>query len=119
MLKGCDCAREEQEEEGRKIPANEELQDLSDFFKHFSEFSRIKILTALHYNSELCVCDLVELVGMNQPAVSHQLRILKAGRIVKSRKQGKHVYYSLDDNHVEELIRDGLEHVRGNCGDSY
>lgn len=94
---------------------SDELQGLADFFKHFSELSRMRILAAL-YNRELCVCDLVEVVDMNQPAVSHQLRILKAGKIVKGRKQGKHVYYSLDDDHVHKLIHVGLEHIRGECG---
>ncbi len=97
-----------------QLPVNEELQELACFFKVFGEVSRIKILSAL-FIRELCVCELVDVLEMNQPAVSHQLRVLRSARVIKSRKEGKHVYYSLDDDHVRELLRDGLEHVQGNC----
>lgn len=97
-----------------KLPLEEEMQELANFFKVFGELSRIKILSIL-YHKELCVCDLVEILAMNQSAVSHQLRVLRAAKIVKSRKEGKHIFYSLDDDHVRELLRDGLEHIRGDC----
>ncbi|WP_232363838.1 ArsR/SmtB family transcription factor [Desulfogranum japonicum] len=97
------------------VPSEDELHELAQFFKVFGDTTRIRILSAL-YIRELCVCDLVSLLDMNQPAVSHQLRILRAAKIVKNRKQGKHVFYSLDDDHVHELLKDGLEHIRGNCG---
>ncbi len=114
MIQNHDCETGGPGQAKTGLPTKEELQDLADFFKHFSEFSRMKILAALHAR-EMCVCELVDMVGMNQPAVSHQLRILKHGKIVKARKQGKHVYYCLDDDHVYKLIRDGLDHIRGNC----
>lgn len=97
-----------------QLPPENELQELAHFFKVFGELSRMRILSAL-YIRELCVCDLVEILDMNQPAVSHQLRVLRAAKIIKSRKEGKHVFYSLDDDHVRELLLDGLEHVRGHC----
>lgn len=98
-----------------KMPLDVEMQELADFFKVFGELSRIKILSIL-YHKELCVCELVEILAMNQSAISHQLRVLRAAKIVKSRKEGKHIFYSLDDDHVRELLRDGLEHIRGDCG---
>lgn len=97
-----------------QLPPEEELEELAHFFKVFGEVSRVRILSAL-YVKELCVCDLVDILDMNQSAVSHQLRVLRAAKIVKTRKEGKHVYYSLDDAHVRELLLDGLEHIRGNC----
>ena len=89
------------------VPAEE----LAQLFKVLGDNTRIRILDAL-YRSELCVCDLTALLGMNQSAVSHQLRVLRDARIVKSKKQGKNVLYSLDDEHISELVRMGSEHVR-------
>ena len=89
--------------------------DLADFFKVFGDHTRIRILTAL-YQEELCVCDLVEVLGMNQSAVSHQLRVLRGAKVVKFRKEGKMVYYSLDDEHVRELLSDGLAHIQEDRG---
>lgn len=89
------------------VPADE----LAQLFKVLGDNTRIRILDAL-YRSELCVCDITALLGMNQSAVSHQLRVLRDARIVKSRKQGKNVLYSLDDEHISELVRMGSEHVR-------
>jgi ArsR family transcriptional regulator, lead/cadmium/zinc/bismuth-responsive transcriptional repressor len=89
------------------VPADE----LAQLFKVLGDNTRIRILDAL-YRSELCVCDLTALLGMNQSAVSHQLRVLRDARIVKSKKQGKNVLYSLDDEHISELVRMGSEHVR-------
>jgi len=89
----------------------EVLQDLAELFKALGDHTRVKILNAL-YHSELCVCDLTAILDMNQSAVSHQLRVLRAGKIVKSRKDGKNVYYSLDDKHIFKLLDLGSEHVR-------
>lgn len=108
------CNTVENVEVQEQLPLPEELQELAHFFKVFGEVSRLRILSAL-YVKELCVCDLVDILDMNQPAVSHQLRVLRAAKIVKARKEGKHVYYSLDDAHVRELLLDGIEHIRGNC----
>ncbi|MCX6179927.1 MAG: metalloregulator ArsR/SmtB family transcription factor [Chlorobiales bacterium] len=89
------------------IPADE----LAQLFKVLGDNTRIRILNAL-YLSELCVCDLTDLLGMNQSAVSHQLRVLRDARIVKAKKQGKNVLYSLDDEHVSGIICLGSEHVK-------
>ncbi len=86
-------------------------EELAQLFKVLGDNTRIRILDAL-YRSELCVCDITALLGMNQSAVSHQLRVLRDARIVKSRKKGKNVLYSLDDEHISELVRMGSEHVR-------
>jgi len=94
-----------------RMPSSDQLQELADFFKVFGEHTRIRILSAL-YDCELCVCDLVEILGMNQPAVSHQLRVLRSSKIVKYRREGKNIYYSLDDDHVHKLMQEGLEHIR-------
>lgn len=93
------------------MPADEQLYDLADLYKMFADSTRVKILWALK-NRELCVCDLTSLLAVTQSAVSHQLRLLKTGRLVKSRRDGKVVYYSLADEHVEELLRVGLDHVK-------
>jgi DNA-binding transcriptional ArsR family regulator len=86
-------------------------EELAQLFKVLGDSTRIRILDAL-YRSELCVCDITALLGMNQSAVSHQLRVLRDARIVKSRKHGKNVLYSLDDEHISGLVCMGSEHVR-------
>ncbi|MDH8678309.1 metalloregulator ArsR/SmtB family transcription factor [Fusibacter bizertensis] len=91
------------------IPSNDDLGLLADFFKVFGDQTRVKILSALSV-SELCVCDIAFLLGMTQSAISHQLRVLKQARLVKSRKEGKVVYYMLDDDHVKQIIGLGLVH---------
>ncbi len=93
-----------------KMKAERTVQILSETFKALSDPTRLKILIALS-TEELCGCDLVELLGITKSAVSHQLRILKGLRIVKYRKEGKHVFYSLDDDHVRMLITQTLDHV--------
>jgi len=98
-----------------KMPACGLLMDLAEFFKVFGDHTRIRILNAL-YQEELCVCDLVEVLGMNQSAVSHQLRVLRGAKVVKFRKEGKMVYYSLDDDHVCKLLSDGLAHIQEDHG---
>ena len=93
-----------------EMPDDEKLYDLAELFKVFADSTRIKILYAL-FEAELCVCDIAQLLGLTQSAVSHQLRVLKAGRLVKPRKDGKTVFYSLADDHVRALIAQGMEHV--------
>lgn len=86
------------------------ITDLSNVFKTLGDRTRIKILYALS-KSELCVCDISTILNMSMSAVSHQLRVLRNMKLVKYRKKGKEVYYSLDDNHVVQLIKVSLEHV--------
>lgn len=86
------------------------LYDLSELFKVFGDSTRIRILTALTAG-EMCVLHLSEHLAMGQSAVSHQLRILRASGLVKPRREGKTVYYSLDDDHVKEILEAGLEHI--------
>lgn len=92
------------------LPHDEVLYDLAELFKAFGDSTRIKILYAL-CEEEMCVCDLAALLGVTQSAVSHQLRLLKTLRLVKFRREGKVVYYSLDDGHIKHIFREGLEHI--------
>ena len=92
------------------MPDEELLYDLADLFKTFGDTTRIKILYALT-ESEMCVCDIAEIVGTSQSAVSHQLRTLKQSRLVKFRRDGKSVMYSLADDHVHTMIAQGMSHV--------
>lgn len=93
-----------------KMPAEEELYDLAELFKVFGDSTRIRILYVL-FESEVCVCDLAEALHMTQSAISHQLKILKNARLVKSRRKGKSVFYSLADAHVRTIIAQGREHI--------
>ena len=93
-----------------KMPDEEVTMDLADTFKVFSDYTRVKILCAL-LNHEMCVCDISALLGMTKSAVSHQLRTLKQSNLVKNRREGKVVYYSIADEHVETIISNGMEHV--------
>lgn len=92
------------------MPEEDVLYSLGEFFKILGDGTRIKILNALFY-SEMCVCDIAALLGMTQSAISHQLRVLKQGRLVKHRKEGKVVYYSLDDDHIKHIVDQGLTHI--------
>ena len=92
------------------MPEEETLYDLADLFKLFADSTRIRILSALSV-SELCVCDIAQLLGMTQSAISHQLRLLKNGKLVRARRDGKTVYYALADEHVRSVIAQGMEHV--------
>jgi len=94
-----------------KMPEEEILYDLAELYKVFGDSTRVKILWALG-ESEMCVCDIAALLNMTQSAISHQLRILKQARLVKNRRVGKVVYYSLDDDHVKEIFSQGLEHIK-------
>ena len=93
-----------------KLPDEDKLDQLEELFKIFGDSTRIKILYVLHQN-ELCVCDIASVLSMNQSAVSHQLRILRQNRLIKSRRSGKNIYYSLADEHVHTIISMGIEHI--------
>lgn len=110
----CDCGviHKETVIKVRKImPLQEDLYSLAELFKVFGDQTRINILWALS-ESEMCVCDLAYLLNMTQSAISHQLRLLKQARLVKSRKDGKVVFYSLDDEHVKQVFDLGMIHIR-------
>ncbi len=92
------------------MPKEEELYDLAELFKVFGDSTRIRILFVL-LEAEVCVCDLAETLNMTQSAVSHQLRILKQNKLVKSRREGKSIFYSLADGHVRTIIDQGREHI--------
>lgn len=92
------------------MPEEEILYDLADFFKVFGDSTRIKIICAL-LTCEMCVCDIAALLNMTHSSISHQLRVLKQSRLVKFRREGKVVYYSLDDEHIKEIFHTGLLHV--------
>ena len=94
----------------RRMPEGRVLAELADFYKLFGDGTRLRILAALGIG-ELCVCDLSALLGMKQPAVSHQLRVLKQARIVKARRDGKVVYYTLSDDHIRHVLAVGLAHL--------
>lgn len=94
----------------QEMPQDETLYDLAELFKVFGDSTRIKILYAL-FEAELCVCDIAQLLSVSQTAVSHQLRVLKNNKLVKFRKEGKNVFYSLADDHVRRIIDQGIEHV--------
>ena len=94
-----------------KRPLDEVLYDLAELFKIFGDSTRVKILYALLEAEELCVCDIASLMDVTQSAVSHQLRVLKSSKLVKFRKEGKTVYYSLADDHVCRILSQGMEHI--------
>lgn len=93
-----------------EMPPDEMLYDLAELFKVFGDSTRIKILYAL-FESELCVNDIATLLGITQTAASHQLRVLKINKLVKARKEGKMIFYSLSDEHVTKIISQGMEHI--------
>lgn len=93
------------------MPDEELLYDLAELYKVFGDSTRIKILFAL-YESEMCVCDIAALLNMTQSAISHQLRVLKNSKLVKFRRDGKEVFYSLDDGHIFKILAQGLEHIK-------
>ena len=93
-----------------EVPTDELMSDLSDLFKIFADSTRLKILDA-HFESEMCVCAIAELLGMTQSAISHQLRILKDANLVSNRREGKTIYYFLSDDHVRTIIAQGFEHL--------
>ncbi len=109
----CDCNIIHQEvvnECLKGMPDEEVFEKLSILYKLIGDKTRCKILFALD-NNEMCVCDLANVLNMTKSSVSHQLALLKDNAIVKNRKEGKEVYYTLDDNHIKELFEIGLEHI--------
>ncbi len=93
-----------------KMPPEEELQDLAEFFKVFGDGTRLKILYVL-LSSEMCVYDIAAVLGMSQSAISHQLRVLKQMDLVKNRREGKTIFYSLADSHIVTILSQGLDHI--------
>ena len=111
----CSCScnvihRDILDKVSKSLPKDEILYDLSEFFKVFGDSTRIKIICAL-FEAEMCVCDLAALLGVTQSAISHQLRTLKAARLVRYRRDGKVIYYSLDDEHIKHIFDEGLRHI--------
>lgn len=110
----CDCDvihGDVVEEVKKRMPKENELYDLSDFFKVLGDSTRVKIIWALD-ESEMCVCDIAVLLNMTKSAISHQLRSLKQADLVKFRREGKVVYYSLKDDHVKDIFEKGMEHIQ-------
>ena len=93
-----------------KMPEEQLLSELADFYKVFGDVTRIRILCVL-LEEEMCVCDLAAVLGMTQSAISHQLRVLKQMKLVKNRREGKTVFYSLADSHIQLIISQGMEHI--------
>lgn len=110
LMNEAHIERETMEELDEIMPPDEILYDLAELFKIFGDTTRIRILYAL-FESELCVGDIAELLGLKQTSVSHQLRVLKNNKLVRFRKEGKNVFYSLSDDHVRSIIEMGMEHV--------
>ena len=93
-----------------EMPCEENLYDLAELFKVFGDTTRIRILYVL-FEAEMCVCDIAEILNMTQSAISHQLKVLKQAKLVRKRREGKHIYYSLADDHVRTIIGQGMDHV--------
>lgn len=93
------------------MPKEEDLYDLAELFKVFGDSTRIRILYVL-FESEMCVCDIAQVLGMTQSAISHQLRVLKQNQLVKFRREGKTIFYSLADDHVTTIINQGMDHIK-------
>jgi ArsR family transcriptional regulator len=93
-----------------EMPGEEVLSDLAELFRLFSDSTRIRILYAL-FESEMCVCDIAQLLSMTQSAISHQLRALKQAKLVRARRDGKTVFYALADDLVREIIGQGMKHI--------
>ena len=109
----CDCCEVHEnllQIVNETIPEENELYDLAELFKVFGDSTRIKILYVL-FESEMCVCDIAQMLRMTQSAISHQLAVLKKSKLVKYRREGKTVFYSLSDGHVRTIIDQGMEHV--------
>ena len=109
----CSCNvihKEVVENVKNKLPKEETLYALAELFKVFGDSTRIKIICSL-FESEMCVCDLSVLLNISQSAISHQLRVLKSARLVKFRRAGKVIYYSLDDEHIKQIFDAGLHHI--------
>ena len=106
----CEIHEDKIKQVSEHMPDEDELYDLAELFKIFGDSTRIRILYVL-FESEVCVCDLAEMLHMNQSAISHQLKILKQAKLVTGRREGKSVIYSLADEHVRTIIDQGREHI--------
>ncbi|HHX71722.1 MAG TPA: helix-turn-helix transcriptional regulator [Clostridiales bacterium] len=114
IIERCDCVEVHSDVVDRirqEMPEEETLYDLAELYKVFGDSTRVRILWALDA-ADLCVCDIAALLNMTQSAISHQLRVLKQARLVRYRRVGKNVYYSLDDDHVRSIFEQGLSHIR-------
>lgn len=112
-IERCDCCVIHEDTVNKvreRMPLEENLYDLAELFKVFGDSTRIRILCAL-VESEMCVCDIAVLLNMTQSAISHQLRVLKQSRMVRHRKDGKIVFYSLEDEHIKQIFDLGLIHI--------
>jgi len=108
---GCSVIHEDVVNDVKQhMPPAKDLLELANLFKIFGDFTRVKIVYAL-FRAEMCVCDIAALLGMTKSAISHQLRVLRQARLVKFRKEGRTVFYSLDDDHVSTIFAQGLTHV--------
>ena len=113
IIDRCDCPvihHDIVEKVRKRLPPDELLFDLAELFKVFGDSTRVRIISTL-LHSEMCVCDIASLLGMSKSAISHQLRVLRQTRLVKYRRDGKVVFYSLDDGHIGGIFKQGLAHV--------
>lgn len=99
------------EQSRQGMPQRQSLRDMADLFKILADDTRMQLICALLHH-ELCVCDLAELLEMSQSAISHQLRVLRQGRLVRYRRDGKNTFYTLDDQHIEDIVQFALQHVQ-------
>ncbi|MBQ8786215.1 MAG: helix-turn-helix transcriptional regulator [Oscillospiraceae bacterium] len=106
----CEAHTKVVEEVSKKLPDDEILYDVAELFKVFGDSTRVRIICAL-FEDEMCVCGIAEVLGMTQSAISHQLRVLKQARLVKYRREGKTVFYSLADTHIKTIFNQAFEHV--------
>ena len=112
LLCGCNVIHEDAVKRAmREMAKDETLGDMAEFYKVFCDYTRLKIINALLI-SEMCVCDIAAVVGMNQSGISHHLKMLRSARVIKSRREGKMVYYSLCDGHIDSVFSQGLTHVK-------
>ena len=111
ICEGCEVHEDLLKIVNETLPEETELYDLAELFKVFGDSTRIRILFVL-FEAEVCVCDLAKVLNMTQSAISHQLRILKQNKLVKNRREGKSIFYSLADGHVRSIIDQGYEHIK-------
>ena len=110
ICEGCEVHEDLLKIVNETLPEETELYDLAELFKVFGDSTRIRILCVL-FEAEVCVCDLAKVLNMTQSAISHQLRILKQNKLVKNRRDGKSIFYSLADDHVRTIINQGRDHI--------
>ena len=110
ICEGCEVHEDLLKIVNETLPEETELYDLAELFKVFGDSTRIRILFVL-FEAEVCVCDLAKVLNMTQSAISHKLRILKQNKLVKSRREGKSIFYSLADDHVRTIINQGRDHI--------